>query len=141
MITTIEEMYAAINPLPAMLSAKGRAETRVQIEFEANTSRVHIWLMWKKEHNPSYSGDMVRKLCAADTAEEAVAKALEEIAALPSMMQENQHAFMRDLGRLIDNGRKIGIEVEYLNPLVESMKKLSENIITHQPSADDDMPF
>ena len=52
---------------------------------------------------------------------------------LPSAKDENTRAFMRDLGKLIDNGRKIGLEVEFMNPLVESMKRLSENIITHQP--------
>lgn len=132
-ITTIKAMYNAINPLPAMLSAKGRVNPSVQVDFEANTSKVYIWLKWKKEHNPLYSGQEERVLCGGDTIDMALADAMFKLNKLPSMKDENTRAFMRDLGKLIDNGRKIGLEVEFMNPLVESMKRLSENIITHQP--------
>lgn len=138
----IEKIYTAINPLPAMLSATGRVEPRVTVEFEANRQRIYIWLVWKKEHNPSYSGEESRVLCAGDTFDQALQVALKKIKRLPSMKDENTHAFMRDLGKLIDQGRKIDIEVGYLNPLVDTMKRLSDNIITYQPDpADDDMPF
>jgi hypothetical protein len=40
---------------------------------------------------------------------------------------------MGKLGTLIDFARDDGIKVDYLNPLVETMKRLSENVITHQP--------
>lgn len=132
-ITTIKAMYNAINPLPAMLSAKGRVNPSVKVEFEANTSRIYIWLAWEKQHNPEYHGQQYTVLCKGDTIDMALADAMVKLKKLPSAKDENTRAFMRDLGKLIDNGRKIGLEVEFMNPLVESMKRLSENIITHQP--------
>ena len=140
MIQTIEELYATINPLPAMLLAKGRVQPRATVEFEANVPSAKIWLYWRVTHNPAYAGQEHMELCSGGTLDEAVTKAVARIAELPSSKDENTYAFMRDLGKLIDDGRKIGIEIEYLNPLVESMKRLSENIITYQPAADD-IPF
>ncbi|GEM_PF-2883087 len=131
-MTTIEEIYAAINPLPAMLSAKGRVKPRVAIEFEAN-SRVTVWLYWQAD-KPRYGGEEELKGARGDTADEAIAEAIATITAMPSIKDARLHAFMADLGRLIDDGRSVGVDIEYLNPLTETMKRLSENIITYQPS-------
>lgn len=38
---------------------------------------------------------------------------------------------LSDLGRLIDDARDVGFDVEFLNPLEEAMIKLSENVIEH----------
>jgi tRNA C32,U32 (ribose-2'-O)-methylase TrmJ len=46
--------------------------------------------------------------------------------------ERKREEFLASLGRLIDRGRSIGIEVDFLNPLVESMRQLSENILTDQ---------
>ena len=40
--------------------------------------------------------------------------------------------FITAMGRLIDQGRDIGMEVEFMNPLTEMMGKLSTNIITKE---------
>ena len=40
--------------------------------------------------------------------------------------------FMRMLGQAIDKGKAIGVDVDFLNPLTETMKRLSENIIEHK---------
>lgn len=55
---------------------------------------------------------------------------------LPDPDDQRRQAFMRELGRVIDRGREIGIEVDYLNPLEQAMRQLSENIITHQEAAE-----
>lgn len=39
---------------------------------------------------------------------------------------------MKDLGRHIDKGREIGIETEFLNPLAETMQRLSKNAIASE---------
>ena len=49
--------------------------------------------------------------------------------------QAKLNDFMSALGKVIDLGNQHGIEADYLNPLVASMKKLSENIITDQRAA------
>ena len=51
---------------------------------------------------------------------------------LPSIQDAKRNDFIASIGRLIDKGREIGIEVEYMNPLTEMMGKLSTNIIEHK---------
>jgi hypothetical protein len=54
------------------------------------------------------------------------------IANLPSIEDAKRDAFIAAVGRLIDQGKEIGIEVDFLNPLTDMMTKLSSNIITKQ---------
>ena len=67
-----------------------------------------------------------------DDPEEAFAKADSIIAAMQDAKTRNMQMFMGALGKVIDLGRDNGIEVGFLNPLTETMKRLSENIITDQ---------
>jgi hypothetical protein len=50
--------------------------------------------------------------------------------------ERDRAEFTRLLANAIDKGRSIGIEVDFLNPLTETMKRLSENAITYQPTVD-----
>jgi hypothetical protein len=52
------------------------------------------------------------------------------IAGLESITDVKRNSFIAAVGRLIDQGREIGIEVDFLNPLTDMMTKLSTNIIT-----------
>lgn len=54
------------------------------------------------------------------------------VANLPSIEDAKHDAFIAAVGRLIDHGKEIGIEVDFLNPLTALMDKLSSNILTHQ---------
>jgi hypothetical protein len=54
------------------------------------------------------------------------------IDALISVSEAKKNDFIAAMGRLIDKGREIDIDVEYLNPLTEMMGKLSTNIITKE---------
>jgi hypothetical protein len=49
--------------------------------------------------------------------------------AIPSAEQRAHDAFTKSLGRLIDQGRDIGIEVDFLNPLTAMMQKLATNAL------------
>lgn len=44
--------------------------------------------------------------------------------------------FIAHLGRVIDEARSLNLDVEFMNPLVESMRKLSENVIEYRPAAE-----
>lgn len=59
---------------------------------------------------------------------------------LKSVLEVRQDAFIASVGRLIDEGKEIGIQLDFLNPLTDMMNKLSSNIITDQ-SAYDPVPF
>lgn len=49
--------------------------------------------------------------------------------AIPTADERAHQAFTASLGRLIDQGRDIGIEVDFLNPLTSMMTKLATNAL------------
>jgi hypothetical protein len=51
------------------------------------------------------------------------------ILTIPSAEQRAHDEFTKSLGRLIDQGREIGIEVDFLNPLTAMMEKLATNAL------------
>lgn len=79
---------------------------------------------WEKEYQHFFG----------DSFEQCVGKAEAFIMALPSAQQASLHAFMDKLGKLIDVGKSEGIAVDFLNPLLDTMKRLSENVLTYQPT-------
>lgn len=130
---TLDAIYAAINPLPAKLSAKGKVDPVVEFEVSANAG-IRIMVIWRKRNSPN-EWDRDYKSFSGKDFDEALGKATAFIEELPSAEQARLHAFMGQLGNLIDAGRAEGIAVDFMNPLVETMKRLSENVITHQPTA------
>jgi hypothetical protein len=131
-MTTINDIYAAINPLPARLSEKGKVNPSVDLKIEANAG-IHIAMRWKK-YGAVYDWDHEYQIFMGDNFDQCMGKAEAFIAGLPSAEQSRLHAFMGKLGKLIDVGRTEGIAVDYLNPLLDSMKRLSENVITYKPA-------
>lgn len=129
---TINEIYDAINPMPAMLSAKGKREPSVSFDIEANAN-ITLRFRWAKSGGTS-SWDCDYHSFMGDTFDDVVAKATAFINAMPDAKTARLHDFMGQLGKVIDSGRDLGIDVDYLNPLTDTMKRLSENIITHQQS-------
>jgi hypothetical protein len=131
-MTTIEDIYAAINPMPAQLSAKGKVRPEVNFEIEAN-AQITICLKWHKFGGGDWDNEY--EWLRGSTFDEALAKAVKFIDELPSAEQARLHAFMGKLCGLIDAGRSEGIAIDYLNPLMDTMRRLSENVITYQPAA------
>ena len=73
-----------------------------------------------------------RLTTTADTFEEALDAALAFVTALPPASEAKRSDWQKRLGNLIDDGREIGIETEFLNPLEASMKRLASNALTHE---------
>lgn len=67
-----------------------------------------------------------------DTPECALADLMDKIASIPSMEEQHLREFQRDLGKLIDKGRDYGIDVDFVNPLIATAKRLAENALTDQ---------
>lgn len=130
-MTTIDDIYAAINPLPAMLSEKGKVRPEVIVMIYAN-DKLCIYMNWKKPYAAN-DWEMESEVLNGDTFEDAEAKAIAFINDLPSAKDAKLHHFMGKLGHLIDAGKDEGIDLDYLNPLLDTMKKLSENVITYKP--------
>lgn len=131
-MSTIDEMYAAINPLPAMLSEKGKVKPEATVMMHANAG-ISIMLKWKKPycHN---EWEFEYEHCGGATFEQCAEKAIAFIQDLPSAEQAKLNHFMGKLGNLIDAGKDDGIDLDYLNPLLDTMKRLSENVITYRPA-------
>ncbi|MHC2163096.1 hypothetical protein [Bradyrhizobium ottawaense] len=132
-MTTIADIYAAINPLPAMLTAKGKVKPEVSLVIEANAGFA-ITMNWDKRH-AKYNYERDYKTFIGSSFDEALGKAMSFIKKLPSADQAKLHEFMGALGKLIDAGNADGISVDFMNPLLDTMKRLSENVITYKPAA------
>lgn len=130
-MTTIEDIYAAINSLPARLSAKGKVNPSVDFTVEAN-ARMRITVRWKK-YGAVSEWEQDYNVLAGNSFDECLEKAEALIAGLPSAEQARLEQFMNKLGKLIDIGKDEGVAVDYLNPLLDTMKRLSENVITYKP--------
>ena len=75
------------------------------------------------------TGDYGLGTVKGGTFEEALDAADAFVAALPPINESRRREWMKDLGHHIDKGREIGIETEFLNPLAETMQRLSKNAI------------
>jgi len=111
----------------AMLAKGMRAPKATVMIRSMQDTCVHMaWADTSQTYGESYdtfTGDGVGE--AFELAEAFVANR-------PTPEQARLNEFMASLGKVIDFGKTAGIEVEFLNPLVRTMKKLSENIITHE---------
>ncbi len=132
-MTTIADIHAAINPIPAMLSAKGKVKPEVTFMMHAN-ARMTIHLGWKKAY-ALHDWETDCECFVGETFEQSLEKVMAFIKELPSAEQAKLHHFMGKLGHIIDAAKDDGIAVDYLNPLLDTMKRLSENVITYQPAS------
>jgi hypothetical protein len=132
-VKTIKDIQGAIDPMPAMLSVKGKSRPEARFEIRANEGS-HLTLSWVKS-TAGNDWDRAYKVFMEGSVDTMAKDAVEFINSLPDAATTRLHDFMSQLGKVIDSGRDIGIEVDYLNPLTETMKRLSENILTHKPSA------
>lgn len=122
-----------VNDLAAAMVAKGMRQPHAQLGVKAN-EEPEVYLRWTTGiGRDGFSGDKY-EFIKGDIAT-ALEKAAEFIAKQPDADQAKLQDFMSALGSVIDIGRQHGIEADYLNPLVASMKKLSENVITDQRAA------
>ncbi|WP_079212969.1 hypothetical protein [Brucella pituitosa] len=126
----IEDIQNACNEFQAALAAKGKNRTVVRFWVESH-ARYCINLEWHKT-NSVRDWDTEGEYLHGDTPAGLVDRARKFIAALPTAEETKFREFMGALGNAIDLGRKNGIEVDFINPLTETMKRLSENALTDQ---------
>lgn len=121
-----------VNDLVAAMVAKGMREPHAQLDIKSN-EEPQVYLRWKRGISRSLSGDQYKFFNGGIG--DCLNKASAFIAEQPDADQQKLDDFMTALGSVIDIGRQHGIDADYLNPLVASMKKLSENAITDQRAA------
>lgn len=126
---TYEQIHEQVSQLVSAMLEKGKVAPDAQVYIRANAQPVII-LRWKDDSkefgtaHTSFSANL----------ESAFEKARQCIADMPTPEQANFNGFMALLGKVIDFGNQNGIDVDFVNPLVAHMKRLSENAITFQSS-------
>lgn len=132
MAMTGDEIQTRCNELSAAMVAKGLVQPTAMLWIESHMDP-KVSLHWEDMKKPKgvyrtvghyfRNGDITRMLFAEADA---------FVAALPDAEEIKLQDFMSALGNVIDMGRANGIDVAFVNPLVETMKRLSENALTHQ---------
>lgn len=126
-----DEIQNSVNDIVASMLAKGMREPDVCFTIRSN-STPYVYLKWKSgiSHGKPFVGDKTEIFSGSPI--EAISAANDFIAKQPNADLAKLNDFLTALGEAIDLGKQHGIDADYLNPLVSSMKKLSENVITHQ---------
>lgn len=125
------------------MSAKGFVTPNAQYWIRAQETNF-IYLTWKTGDGWNTSQS---KSFHHDNALTGIELAHNWLWAAPSIAEQQKSEFVNKMAELIDEGRKIGIDVEFINPLTEAMRKLSENALTFTPppathdANGDDIPF
>lgn len=119
------------------LAMRGKTKTKA-VHF---TQEAHAVPYVYISHNPKLTDNwhdeeakFLRLGKGIDTVEALLDAADAFAASLPTKDEAERAAFLGKLSDTIEYGHKIGIEVEFVNPLVEAVKRLSENALTHQPA-------
>lgn len=132
------DIQKRINALSTAMLAKGLKRPSAQFDAQSDVTEFRVYLRWddpaKIASGYSYNDNLYHFIKNED-AEKAFEEADAFVAALPSAEEAKLKQFMGALGAVIDLGKDNGVEVEFLNPLQKTMKKLSDNILTDQRAA------
>lgn len=132
------DIQKRINALSKAMLAKGLKNPSAQFDAQSDVIEFRVYLRWDDPTNiasrSSYS-DHLYEFFKGEDVEKAFDEADAFVAALPSAEETKLKQFMGALGAVIDLGKDNGVEVEFLNPLQKTMKKLSDNILTDQRAA------
>lgn len=131
-----KEIQKRVNALSKAMLGKGLREPVARLEIESNLMTFEVMLRWKDVTKPDsgYSSGEY-KFFKKKSPELGFDEADAFVAAMPSAEETRTKQFMGALANVIDLGKSNGIDVEFLNPLQATMKKLSENILTDQRAA------
>ena len=104
-----------------------RGFVRPDCEFQVSNER--FWVALRAQHPSGEYDNNFSEYISGDTPEDVFQQA--EVQPIPDIEERLKQDFVKSLGKLIDKGREIGIDVDFINPLEASMRKLSENILEH----------
>ena len=108
----------------------GYSAVRFEIEYKASDDYNATYETFKRSLTHDEMNELLTEpgLLTAKL-DEWFADAHTWIDAIPTADERAHQAFTASLGRLIDQGRDIGIEVDFLNPLTAMMTKLATNAL------------
>jgi hypothetical protein len=115
--------------LENLLTSKGFTATKVEISINFSVRELTANIAYKAGGSHEYHFIHIEAL---DGFAALLQDAEDYINGLKSVDEIARDAFIASLGRLIDQGREVGVEVDFLNPLTALMDKLSFNILTKE---------
>lgn len=121
------EILREINRLEKLLTNKGFTAPKIEISVGFSTRELTANIAYKAGGSTEYQFIHIE---ADDGFEALIQDTADYINGLKSVAEIQKDAFIAAVGRLIDQGKEIGVEVDFLNPLTALMDKLSTNILT-----------
>jgi len=112
-----------------MLWADGISAMRLEMEYSATGDYGSGYETFTRRLTHEDLADLLADNALDDTLASWITEAHAWVDAIPSAEQRAHDAFTKSLGRLIDQGREIGIEVDFLNPLTNMMQALATNAL------------
>lgn len=126
------EIQSRMDDLSRAMLAKGLRNPEPTVMIKAHVAPC-VYMHWDDEAFTYGKSEIIRDTDIG----QAITDAFALIEGLPSPEETKRQQFMASLAKVIDLGRENGIEVDFLNPLTETMKRLSENALTYQPVPQD----
>ena len=131
MTDTLTGMQAALSDIVTAMMGRGLVKPNATLWLDANTEpRIHV--SWKMKDIAGYDArnDKFQSFCNKNGLDQSILDARSFIEAMPPKAERDRQMFMEQLSETIEIGKRIGIEDGFVNPLLDMMKKLSENAIT-----------
>lgn len=129
---TPAEIKAECERLEAVITAKGYYMPKVTVYLNWIGYEITVNVSWRTSAHSLSQDKFLHGKCE-EGFDGMLGQADDFVATMKSIADAQRDAFIAAVGRLIEQGRDIGMEVEFLNPLTAMMSKLSTNIITHTP--------
>lgn len=126
------EIQARLDAMPAKLTDRGVAQPSPTLTLNANAAMGGMIMWFEPKNGYNYQSSHFK----GETADEIVSSMEAWIAALPTRDERRMAEFTEALASVIELGHANGIDVEFVNPLTEAMKRLSENALTHRAAAE-----
>lgn len=126
-VLSVAEIQIQLNALVKAMMAKGLSEPFASFDIRSDATP-QLYMKWRGK--PESRHDSGFEFFHGEAAT-SLAEAFAFVASLPPPEVARVNAFMAALGEAIELGKKADVEVEFVNPLVALMKKLSNNALTH----------
>lgn len=121
------EIQRRLDVMNSAMLGKGKVQPEARCSMASNTE-TFVTVSWVKR-NAIQKYDRDHRSFRADVIGLQLAEAESFIAALPDLATERMAEFTERLASVIEMGHEIGVDAEFVNPLIEAMKRLSENAI------------
>lgn len=128
----LTEMQTELDALAVAMAEKGLATPSASLRITSDTTP-DILLRWEPESDGVCDG--MKFIRWEGSLQSTIAEAQKWIASLPAPEEHHREQFLKLVAKAADYGNAHGIDSDFVNPLTEAMKRLSENCLTDGAAA------